>query len=56
MTFLDATAQAIRAAVIPSGEKTPAGDGAPSDSIKHVALAGWIIIALFFGEIGRAHV
>ena len=52
MSFLDATAQAIRAAVIPSGEKTPAGDGAPSDSIKHVALAGWIIIALFFGGIG----
>src|SRR3954451_15322684 len=45
-------AQAMRAAVIPSGEKTPAGDGAPSDSIKHVALAGWIIIALFFGGIG----
>ena len=52
MSFLDATAQAMRAAVIPSGEKTPAGDGAPSDSIKHVALAGWIIIALFFGGIG----
>ena len=52
MSFLDATAQAIRAAVIPSGEKTPASDGAPSDSIKQVALAGWIIIALFFGGIG----
>src|SRR3954466_1998364 len=52
MSFLDATAQAMRAAVIPSGEKTPAGDGAPSDSIKHVALAGWIIIALFLGGIG----
>src|SRR5437868_14744788 len=52
MSFLDGTAQAKRAAVIPSGEKSPAGDGAPSDSIKHVALAGWIIIALFFGGIG----
>src|SRR4051795_1959539 len=52
MSFLDATAQAMRAAVIPSGEKTPSKDGAPSDSIKHVALAGWIIIALFFGGIG----
>src|SRR5205085_6801856 len=52
MSFLDATAQAMRAAVIPSGEKTPASDGAPSDSIKHVALAGWIIIGLFFGGIG----
>src|SRR5438045_6288727 len=51
MSFFDATAQAIRA-VAASGEKTPASDGAPSDSIKQVALAGWIIIALFFGGIG----
>src|SRR5437762_3188680 len=50
--YLDATAQAIRAVVIPSEEKNGAGIGAPSDSIKHVALAGWIIIALFFGGIG----
>lgn len=27
-------------------------DGAPSDSIRHVALAGWLIIAVFFGGIG----
>ena len=27
-------------------------DGAPSDSIKRVALAGWLIIAMFFGGIG----
>jgi HlyD family type I secretion membrane fusion protein len=29
-----------------------AGDGAPSDSIKRVALTGWLIIAVFFGGIG----
>src|SRR5215210_7346092 len=52
MTIVDATARAIRAAVTPSQAKTPAPDGAPSDSIKHVARAGWIIIALFFGGIG----
>src|SRR5947207_12316092 len=51
MSFFDATAQAI-GVVAASGEKTPASDGAPSDSIKQVALAGWIIIALFFGGIG----
>jgi HlyD family type I secretion membrane fusion protein len=28
------------------------GDGAPSDSIKRVALTGWLIIAVFFGGIG----
>jgi HlyD family type I secretion membrane fusion protein len=28
------------------------GDGAPNDSIKRVALAGWLIIAVFFGGIG----
>src|SRR5438045_9016782 len=52
MSILNATAQPMRAGVIPSGQKTPAGDGALSDSIMQVALAGWIIIALFFGGIG----
>src|SRR4051794_36503139 len=52
MSVLDATAQAIRNAVIPSKAKAPASDGAPSDSIKHVARTGWIIIAVFFGGIG----
>ena len=26
--------------------------GAPSDSIRHVALTGWLIIAVFFGGFG----
>src|SRR3954453_19512239 len=50
MSILNATAQPMRA--VSAAEKPPASDGAPSDSIKHVALAGWIIIALFFGGIG----
>jgi HlyD family type I secretion membrane fusion protein len=52
MSILDAATRAMRAVVISSGAKTIAGDGAPSDSIKHVALAGWLIIAVFFGGIG----
>jgi HlyD family type I secretion membrane fusion protein len=48
MTVLDNTARGLRS----YGAKTPASDGVPSDSIKHVALAGWIIIGLFFGGIG----
>src|SRR6476661_6838130 len=51
MSVLDTTRE-MRAAAISSGRKPIAGDGAPSDSIKHVALAGWLIIALFFGGIG----
>src|SRR6185369_10582088 len=51
MRFLESAAQALRAALT-FEEETPASDGAPSDSIKHVALAGWIIIGLFFGVIG----
>src|SRR4051795_1779348 len=50
MSILNATAQPMR--LVSAAEKPPASDGAPSDSIKHVALAGWIIIALFFGGIG----
>jgi HlyD family type I secretion membrane fusion protein len=51
LRFLEATAQALRAAVTFEDE-TPASDGAPSDSIKQIAFAGWIIIGLFFGGIG----
>src|SRR5215217_6887422 len=38
-------------AAVPTA-KRPAADGAPSDSIKHIALTGWLIIAVFFGGIG----
>ena len=27
-------------------------DGEPNDSIRNVALAGWLIIAVFFGGMG----
>src|SRR6266702_2074284 len=39
----------------PAGDlrtKGAVGDRPPSDSIKRVAFAGWLIIAIFFGGIG----
>lgn len=50
MALLDATGRMMRPGFTPGNVK-PA-DGAPSDSIRQVSLAGWIIIALFFGGIG----
>src|SRR5712671_1843033 len=52
MTVLDPTNREMRLGAISPGRKVSAGDEAPSDSIKRVALAGWLIIALFFGGIG----
>jgi HlyD family type I secretion membrane fusion protein len=52
MTILDKTTAGKRSPGISDRAQLPMSDGAPSDSIKHVALAGWIIIALFFGGIG----
>jgi membrane fusion protein, type I secretion system len=50
MTLLDAAGRLMRPVFNPTTVK-PA-DGAPSDSIRHVAFAGWLIIAIFFGGIG----
>src|SRR5882762_10035691 len=52
MTILDVTSREMRLDAISSGGKISSGDEAPSDSIRRVALAGWLIIALFFGGIG----
>src|SRR5260370_16304854 len=52
MTVLDATNREIRQGAISPGRKIGSGDEAPSDSIKRVAFAGWLIIAIFFGGIG----
>src|SRR5712671_3624729 len=52
MTVLDPTNREMRLGAISPGRKVSSGDEAPSDSIWHVALAGWLIIALFFGGIG----
>ena len=50
MALLNATGRAMRPGFNPTHGK-PA-DGAPSDSIRQVAFAGWLIIAIFFGGIG----
>src|SRR2546430_17317980 len=52
MTILDVTNREMRQGAISPGRKISSGDGVPSDSIRRVALAGWLIIAVFFGGIG----
>jgi len=52
MTVLDAANREMRLGAIPAVQKISSGDEAPSDSIRRVALAGWLIIAIFFGGIG----
>src|SRR6266478_2774233 len=52
MTVLDAANREMRQGAISQGRRLTSGDEAPSDSIKRVALAGWLIIAIFFGGIG----
>lgn len=51
MALFDIASRSKRAAPAPSLTRE-GKDGAPSDSIRHVALAGWLIIAIFFGGIG----
>ena len=51
MALLDAVGRGIRPGFNPTNAGL-AADGAPSDSIKSVAFAGWLIIAIFFGGIG----
>ncbi len=52
MTILDIADREMRLGAISPGRKIGSGDEAPSDSITRVALAGWLIIAIFFGGIG----
>lgn len=51
MALLDFASRSKRTAPAPSSTRERK-DGGPSDSIRHVALAGWLIIAIFFGGIG----
>ena len=51
MALLDAVGRGTRPAFPPTAKPGAAG-GAPSDSIRQVSLAGWLIIAIFFGGIG----
>src|SRR6266851_6065867 len=51
MALLDAATRSMGSAAELRGT-TAKGDRPPSDSIRRVALAGWLIIAIFFGGIG----
>src|SRR6266404_9500441 len=51
MALLDAATRSMGSAAELRG-KTAIGDRPPSDSIRRVALAGWLIIAIFFGGFG----
>jgi len=51
MALLDAAGRGIRPAY-PTAGKPVATDGAPTDSIRKISLAGWLIVAIFFGGIG----
>ena len=43
---------ALRQAHAQTRSKVARADGAPSDSIRYLAMAGWLIIAIFFGGMG----
>src|SRR6478672_6744144 len=51
MTLADAPFRSMGSAAERRG-KGAIGERPPSDSIKRVAFAGWLIIAIFFGGIG----
>jgi HlyD family type I secretion membrane fusion protein len=51
MALLDVADLSMRPAV-PRGTKRANQEGALNDSIRNVAMAGWLIIAIFFGGIG----
>ncbi|GEC58749.1 HlyD family type I secretion membrane fusion protein [Bradyrhizobium japonicum] len=52
MALLDVANLSMRPGAAPRGTKPTNNDGAPNDSIRNVAIAGWMIIAVFFGGIG----
>lgn len=52
MALLDVADLSMRPGAAPCETKRANKDGAPNDSIRNVAVAGWLIIAIFFGGIG----
>ncbi|WP_338831731.1 HlyD family type I secretion periplasmic adaptor subunit [Bradyrhizobium sp. 27S5] len=52
MTLLDVTDLSMRPGAAPRGTKGTNNAGMPNDSIRNVSVAGWLIIAIFFGGIG----
>ncbi|MBM7488771.1 MULTISPECIES: HlyD family type I secretion periplasmic adaptor subunit [Bradyrhizobium] len=52
MALMEFTSWSKPRALAPSSTTDQLRSGAPSDSIRRVALAGWLIIAIFFGGFG----
>src|SRR5689334_21666556 len=52
MALMEFTSWSKPRALAPSSTSDQLRSGAPSDSIRRVALAGWLIIAIFFGGFG----
>ncbi|MCK1456029.1 HlyD family type I secretion periplasmic adaptor subunit [Bradyrhizobium sp. 35] len=52
MALMEFTSRSKPRALAPSSTTDQLRGGAPSDSIRRVALAGWLIIAIFFGGFG----
>ncbi|MFK4401940.1 HlyD family type I secretion membrane fusion protein [Bradyrhizobium elkanii] len=52
MALLDVADLSMRPGAAPRGTRHTNKDGVPNDSIRGVAVAGWLIIAIFFGGIG----
>lgn len=52
MASMEFASRSKQADSVPSLTRVRFSDSAPHDSIRHVALAGWLIIAIFFGGIG----
>lgn len=52
MALMEFASRSKQADSVPSLTRVRSSDGAPHDSIRHVTLAGWLIIVIFFGGIG----
>ena len=52
MALLDIADLSVRPGAAPDGTKRANNDSTPNDSIRHIAVAGWLIIAIFFLGIG----
>ncbi|WFU61433.1 HlyD family type I secretion periplasmic adaptor subunit [Bradyrhizobium brasilense] len=52
MTLLDLTGLSMRPSAVERRTQRANKDGAPNESIRDIAVAGWLIIAIFFGGIG----
>ncbi|MHC2335483.1 HlyD family type I secretion periplasmic adaptor subunit [Bradyrhizobium sp. USDA 4454] len=52
MSLLDLADLTMRPGAVPRHRELANKDGAPNDSIRNIALAGWLIIAIFFFGLG----